>query len=150
MSLKQRIGEDMKAAMKARDSQRLSAIRLLLSAIKQREVDERVELDDAEVTGVVERAIKQRRDAAEQYDKAGRSELADAERFEIQVLSAYLPEQLDDAAIDAAVAEAIAASGAGGPADMGKLMAALKSKLAGRADMAQVSARARRALAGER
>jgi len=146
MSLRQRIGDDMKAAMKARDSQRLSAIRLLLSAIKQREVDERTELDDSAVTSVVERAIKQRRDAAEQFDKAGRSELAEAERFEIEVLSAYLPEQLDESAIDAEISSAMAAIGASGPADMGKLMGVLKPKLAGRADMATVSARVRRAL----
>ncbi|MCB1909931.1 MAG: GatB/YqeY domain-containing protein [Rhodocyclaceae bacterium] len=147
MSLKQRIVDDMKSAMKARDSRRLSAIRLLLAAIKQREVDERTELDDAAVTAVVERAVKQRRDAAAQFADAGRDELAAAEKFEIEVLGAYLPEQLDDAAIEAAIATAVADTGSSGPADMGRLMAALKPVLAGRADMARVSSLARKALA---
>ena len=147
MSLKQRIGDDMKAAMKARDSRRLSAIRLLLAAVKQREIDDRLELDDAGVTAVVERAVKQRRDAASQYADAGRNDLADAERFEIEVLSAYLPEQLDEAAIEAAIAKAMAETGSTQPSDMGRLMSALKPALAGRADMARVSALARKALA---
>ncbi|MCB1916971.1 MAG: GatB/YqeY domain-containing protein [Rhodocyclaceae bacterium] len=147
MSLRQRILDDMKAAMKARDSERLSAIRLLLAAVKQREVDERIELDDAGVIAVVERAVKQRRDAADQYAAAGRSELAAAERFEIDVLSTYLPERLDDDEIEAAIAEAMAERACNGPADMGRLMSALKPLLAGRADMARVSALARKALA---
>lgn len=147
MALKQRIQDDIKTAMKAREAARLSALRLLLAAIKQREVDERVELDDTATVAVIERALKQRRDAAEQYAAAGRDELAAGERFEIEVLSSYLPEQLGIEAIDAEIAAAVAATGAAGPADMGKLMGALKPRLAGRADMATVSARVKQALA---
>ncbi len=143
MSLKQRIQDDMKAAMRAKEAARLSAIRLLLAAIKQREVDERVELDDAGVTAVVEKLVKQRRDAASQYDTANRPELAAAERFEIEVLSAYLPAALSEAELDAAIDAALAECGAQGVADMGKAMAALKPRLAGRADMAEVSRRVR-------
>ncbi|MCB1887258.1 MAG: GatB/YqeY domain-containing protein [Rhodocyclaceae bacterium] len=149
MSLKTRISDDMKAAMKARDSQRLSAVRMLLAAIKQREVDERIELDDAGVIAVVERAVKQRKDAASQYEAAGREDLAGNERFEIEVLSAYLPAQLDDAAIAEAVRAAIESTGASGPADMGRVMGQLKGTLAGQADMSLVSTHVRRALTGK-
>lgn len=143
MSLKQRIQEDMKAAMRARDSVRLSAVRLLLAAIKQREIDDRVELDDAGVTAVVEKQVKQRRDAAAQYTTGNRPELAERERFEIEVLSAYLPEGLSEAEIDESVATAIAECNASGAGDMGRVMALLKPRLAGRADMSDVSKRVR-------
>ncbi|MCB1938191.1 MAG: GatB/YqeY domain-containing protein [Rhodocyclaceae bacterium] len=148
MSLKARIQEDMKAAMRARDSERLSAIRFLLAAIKQKEVDTRAELDDEATTAVIEKQLKQRRDSAQQYADAGRTDLESRERFEIGVLEAYMPAALSDAEVDAAVAQAIADTGARSPADMGKVMAALKAALAGRADMGQVSARVKRALAG--
>jgi uncharacterized protein YqeY len=147
MSLKLRITEDMKSALRAKDSARLGALRLLLAAIKQREVDERIELDDAGVLAVIDKMLKQRRDAIAQYEKAGRQDLVDAEKFEVGVLSAYLPEALSPERLQAAVAEAIAASGATGPKDMGKVMAVLKPKLAGRADMGQVSALVKAALA---
>lgn len=139
MSLKVRINEDMKAAMRAKESARLSALRLLLAAIKQREVDERIELDDAAVLAVVDKMLKQRRDSVAQYEAAQRFDLASAERFEIDVLSAYKPAGLSADQIAAAVDEAIKATGASGAADMGKLMAALKPQLAGKADMAEVS-----------
>lgn len=139
MTLKQRINEDMKSAMKARESARLSAIRLLMAAIKQREVDERVELDDAGVIAVVDKLLKQRRDSIVQYEQAGREDLASGERFEADVLTAYMPQQLSAAEITAAIDAAIAAAGAKGPADMGKVMGPLKAQLAGRADMAEVS-----------
>ena len=141
MSLKARIADDMKAAMRARETQRLGAIRLLQAAIKQREVDERIELDDMQVTAIVEKQIKQRRDSIEQFLKAGRDDLVANERFELDVLTAYLPVQADEAEVVAAVDAAIAATGAAGPADMGKVMGVVKSKLAGRADMGAVSAR---------
>jgi hypothetical protein len=143
MSLKTRINEDMKSALRARDTPRLSAIRLLLAAVKQREVDERIELDDAAVVAVVEKLLKQRKDAASQYEAAGRQDLAAGERFEIEVLSAYMPAGLSAEEIAAAIEQAVVASGAAGPADMGKVMAILKPQLAGRADMAQVSAQVR-------
>lgn len=146
MSLKVRINEDMKAAMKARETARLGAIRLLLAAIKQREVDDRVELDDAGVLAVIDKMLKQRRDSIAQYEKAGRQDLVDAEKFEVEVLSGYMPQALSPAEIQAAVAEAVAASGAAGPQDMGKVMAILKPKLAGRADMSQVSGLVKAAL----
>ncbi|THF61204.1 GatB/YqeY domain-containing protein [Pseudothauera rhizosphaerae] len=146
MSLKARIQEDMKAALRAKEAARLSAIRLLLAAVKQREVDERIELDDGAILAVVEKLVKQRRDSAAQYDAGGRPELAAAERFEIEVLSAYLPAQLGEAEVDAEIAAAIAAVGAGSPADMGKVMGQLKGRLAGRADMAEVSRKLRTAL----
>lgn len=148
MSLKARITEDMKTAMKAKDSARLAATRLLLAAIKQREVDERIELDDAAATAVIEKLVKQRKDSVTQYLAAGRQELADAEQFEIGVLSAYLPEKMGSDEIAAAVAAAVAETGAKGPADMGKLMGALKPRLAGKADMAEVSRLVKAALAG--
>lgn len=143
MSLKSRINEDMKAALRAKDSPRLSAIRLLMAAIKQREVDERIELDDAAVVGVVEKLLKQRKDAASQYEAAGRLDLATGERFEIEVLSAYMPAGLSAEEIAQAIEQAVGTSGATGLADMGKVMAILKPLLAGRADMAQVSAQVR-------
>jgi uncharacterized protein YqeY len=148
MTLKARITEDMKTAMKARDSARLAAIRLLLAAVKQKEVDERVELDDAGVVAVVEKLTKQRKDSVTQYEAAGRNELAEAEKFEIGVLAAYLPERMGSAEIAAAVATAVAECGAKGPADMGKLMGLLKPRLAGKADMAEVSRQVKAALAG--
>jgi uncharacterized protein YqeY len=148
MSLKARIGEDMKTAMRARDTARLGTIRLLLAAIKQREVDERVELDDAAVSGVVEKLIKQRKDSITQFRAAGRNDLVAAEEAELAVLQAYLPEQLSPSEVEAAVAAAIAETGAASPKDMGKVMAMLKPRLAGRADMGQVSALIKTRLAG--
>jgi uncharacterized protein YqeY len=148
MSIKERINTDMKDAMRAREAQRLSAIRLLLAAIKQKEVDDRAELDDPKVMAIVDKLIKQRRDSIEQFSKAGRHELADSERFELQVLSAYLPEQASAEEIAAQIDAAIAATNAGGPQDMGKVMGVLKAKLAGKADMSAVSAQVRQRLAG--
>ncbi|MGQ0544888.1 MAG: GatB/YqeY domain-containing protein [Betaproteobacteria bacterium] len=139
MPLKQQITEDMKAAMRARDAARLSAIRLALAAIKQREVDTRTELGEAEVTAVLEKMIKQRRESIAQFEQANRKDLADAEKAELAVLSAYLPQQLGDAELDQAVAAAIAESGAAGVKEMGKVMALLKTRLAGKADMGKVS-----------
>ena len=147
MSLKVRISDDMKSAMKARESDRLATIRLLMAAMKQKEVDERVELDDAAIVAVIDKMLKQRRDSITQYDAAGRADLADAERFEADLLSAYMPAGLSDAEIGAAVAAAIAETAAAGPGDMGKVMAVLKPKLAGRADMSDVSKRVKAALA---
>ncbi|MDX9944787.1 MAG: GatB/YqeY domain-containing protein [Azonexus sp.] len=148
MSLKARITEDMKSAMKAKESARLATIRLLLAAIKQKEVDERVELDDAATAAVIEKLVKQRKDSVNQYQAANRQDLADVEIAEIAVLSAYLPEKMGSAEIAAAVAEAVAETGATGAADMGKLMAVLKPRLAGKADMAEVSKQVKAALAG--
>jgi uncharacterized protein YqeY len=138
----------MKAAMRAKDAARLSTIRLLLAAIKQREVDERIELDDAAVTSVIEKMIKQRRESIAQFEKASRSDLADAEKAEVQVLSAYLPAQMGDAEIAKEVDSAIAQAGATSAKDMGKVMAALKGRLAGKADMGKVSALVRSKLSG--
>ena len=129
----------MKAAMRAKDSARLSAIRLLLSGIKQREVDERKELSDADVTSVIEKMIKQRRESIAQYEKASRQDLADVEKFELEVLSGYLPQQMSDAEVQQELQKAITETGASGVKDMGKVMALLKSRLAGRADMGKVS-----------
>lgn len=140
MSLKARISDDMKAAMRAKDSARLGTIRLLLAAIKQKEVDERIEPDDAAIGGIVEKLIKQRKDSIGQFQAAGRADLVAAEQAELAVLQTYLPEQLPAAEVEAAVAAAIAESGAAGPKDMGKVMGLLKPRLAGRADMGQVSA----------
>src|SRR5665647_1933827 len=140
MSLKQKITEDMKTAMRAKETARLGAIRLLLAAMKQCEVDERVELSDADVVAIIEKMNKQRRDSISQYEAAGRQDLADVEKFEMSVLAAYMPQQLREAEIAAAVAEAIAATGAAGQQDMGKVMGVLNPKLAGRADMGKVSA----------
>ena len=148
MSLKARITDDMKTAMKAKEAARLATIRLLLAAIKQKEVDERVELDDAAVAAVIEKLVKQRKDSVTQYEAAGRQDLADAEKGEIVILSTYLPEKMGSDEIAAAITAAVAATGAKGPADMGKLMAVLKPQLAGKADMAEVSKLVKAALAG--
>ena len=148
MTLKARITEDMKSAMKAKEASRLSAIRLLNAAIKQKEVDERVELDDAAVAAVIEKLVKQRKDSVTQYEAANRQDLADIEKAEIEILSAYLPEKMSSEEVAAAVAAAVAQTGAKGPADMGKLMAVLKPQLAGKADMAEVSKLVKAALAG--
>jgi uncharacterized protein YqeY len=148
MSLKTKITDDMKTAMKARETQRLSAIRLALAAIKQREVDERKDLSDAEVISVIEKMIKQRRDSIGQFLAAGRQDLVDNETFELNLLSGYLPKQLTDDEMAREVSEAIAQTGAKGAADMGKVMGALKGKLSGRADMSKVSALVKGKLAG--
>ena len=148
MSLKARITDDMKAAMKARESERLGAIRLLLAAIKQREVDERVELDEAAVVAVVEKLIKQRRDSITQYEAAQRADLAAKERFEADLLADYLPARLGAAEIGAEIDRAAAECGATTAADMGKLMALLKPRLAGRADMGEVSRLVKARLSG--
>jgi uncharacterized protein YqeY len=140
MSLKDRITEDMKAAMRAKDGARLSAIRLLQAAIKQKEVDERVTADDAAVLGIVEKLIKQRKDSIEQFGKAGRQDLVDKEQAELDLLTGYLPQQMSEAELAAAVDAAIAESGAAGPQGMGKTMALLKPRIAGRADMGKASA----------
>lgn len=139
MALKSQISDDMKAAMRAKDAQRLKAIRLLLAAIKQREVDERSELADADVVAVIERMVKQRRESIAQFEKAGRLDLAAAEQAEIDVLQGYLPQPLSSAEIDGLVTEAIRSVNASGPKDMGAVMAALRPRLAGRADMAAVA-----------
>jgi uncharacterized protein YqeY len=139
MTLKERITEDMKAAMRAKEAAKLGAIRLLLAAIKQKEVDERIELDDTAVLGIIDKLLKQRRDSISQYEAAKREDLASAERFEAEILSAYQPAQLSSAEIAAEVDAAVATTGAQTPADMGKLMAVLKPRLAGRADMGEVS-----------
>ena len=148
MSLKARITEDMKAAMKAKEAAKLSAIRLLNAAIKQKEVDERIELDDVAVAAVIEKLVKQRKDSVTQYEAANRQDLADIEKAEIEILSAYLPEKMSSEEVAAAVAAAVAQTGAKSPADMGKLMGVLKPQLAGKADMAEVSKLVKAALAG--
>ncbi|MBF6986843.1 MULTISPECIES: GatB/YqeY domain-containing protein [unclassified Cupriavidus] len=147
MSLKARISEDMKTAMRARETERLGTIRLLLAAIKQREVDERTELDDTAVLAVVEKLIKQRKDSISQFQQAGRNDLADKELAEVEVLKVYMPAALSEAEVAAEVQQAVAATGAAGPQDMGKVMGVLKGKLAGRADMTAVSALVKAALA---
>ena len=139
MSLKNQITEDMKTAMRAKDTAKLGAIRLLQAAIKQREVDERVELDDAGVVGVIEKMLKQRRDSITAYEGAGRNDLADVEKFEVGVLQSYMPQQLSDAEIAAIVEKVIAETGAAGAKDMGKVVGAVKPLVAGRADMGKVS-----------
>ena len=148
MSLKQRLTDDMKAAMKGGDKGSLGVIRLVNAAIKQKEVDERIELDDAAVLAVLEKMVKQRKDSVSQYEGTGREDLAAIERAEIVVIERYLPAKLDEAAIAAVIEAAIASTGAAGPADMGKLMGVLKPQLAGQADMGQVSALVKRRLAG--
>ncbi len=148
MSLKQRINDDLKAAMRAGETGRRDTMRLLLAALKQREVDDRKELTDADVVAVIDKMIKQRREAIAQFEKGGRQDLAEKEQFELGVLQAYLPQALSEAEIDAAVAEAIASAGAKAPSDMGKVMGALKAKLAGRADMGKVSALVKSRLSG--
>lgn len=140
MSLKDRINEDMKAALRAKDAARLSAIRMLLAAVKQKEVDERIVADDAAVIAIVERLIKQRKDSIEQFGKAGRTDLVDKERAELDLLAGYLPQQMSDAELTAAIDAAIAEAGATGPQAMGKVMALLKPRIAGRADMGKASA----------
>lgn len=148
MSLKQRLTDDMKTAMKAGEKERLGTIRLINAAIKQREVDERIQLDDAQVLAVLEKMVKQRKDSVTQYETAGREELAAIERAEIAVIEQYLPEKLGEAEILAAIDTAIAETGASGPADMGKLMGVLKPRLAGQADMGLVSKLIKTRLAG--
>ena len=147
MSLKDQINDDMKAAMRARETERLGTIRLLLAAIKQREVDERIELDDAAVTAVIDKMIKQRKDSISQFEAAGRTDLADKEKAELAILAAYMPAQMSEAEIVAEVQAAVTQTGAAGPQDMGKVMGVLKPKLAGRADMTAVSAQVKAALA---
>lgn len=147
MSLKVQINDDMKAAMRARETDRLGTIRLLLAAIKQREVDERIELDDAAVTAVVEKLIKQRKDSISQFEAAGRQDLADKEKAEVVVLQVYMPAAMSDAEVAAEVQKAVTETGAAGPQDMGKVMGVLKGRLAGRADMTAVSGLVKAALA---
>ena len=146
MSLKDQINDDMKAAMRARESERLATIRLLLAAIKQREVDDRVTLDDAGITAVIDKMIKQRKDSMSQFEAAGRSDLVEKEAAELTVLTGYMPAQLSDAEIAAEVQAAVAQVGAAGPQDMGKVMGVLKPRLAGRADMTAVSGLVKAAL----
>ncbi|MCG6867044.1 MAG: GatB/YqeY domain-containing protein [Thiogranum sp.] len=148
MSLKETLQQDMKAAMRAADKRRLGVIRLINAAIKQREVDERIDLDDSQVIVVLDKMAKQRRESIEQYEKAGRDDLAEQEHFELEVLKTYLPEQLDEAEIDAMITEAIAATGAQSVKDMGKVMGQLKARLAGRADMGAVSGKIKARLSG--
>jgi uncharacterized protein YqeY len=148
MSLKQRLTDDMKAAMKGGEKERLGVIRLANAAIKQREVDERIELDDTQVLSVLEKMVKQRRDSITQFRAAGREDLASQEEFELGVLQGYLPEQLGQAELDAIVAKAIADAGATSPKDMGKVVGLVKPQVTGRADMGQVSALVRAKLGG--
>lgn len=153
MSLKQRLTDDMKSAMKSGDKERLGVIRLINAAIKQKEVDERIQLDDAQVVAVLDKMVKQRKDSVSQYEQANREDLAAIERAEIVVIEGYVPAKMDEAAILAAIDAAIAqlsneSGGAAGPADMGKLMGVLKPKLAGQADMGQVSGLVKKRLAG--
>ena len=148
MSLKNRITEDMKTAMRARDTARLGAIRLLLAAIKQIEVDQRIEPDDTVIIGVIEKMIKQRKDSISQFQSAGRQDLVDAERFEVEVISAYMPQPLSAAEVTAIITAAVAESGARSMQEMGRVMAIVKPQLAGRADMGQVSAAIKAKLAG--
>jgi len=148
MALREQLNDDIKNAMRARDSERLNALRLLSAAAKQREVDERITLDDAALIAIVEKEIKKRRESIAQYEKGQRQDLADKEKFEISVIEAYLPKQLSQAEVDAIVAEALASTGSKSPADMGKVMGVLKPKLAGKADMGKVSAMVKAKLAG--
>ena len=147
MSLKDQITEDMKNAMRAKETARLGAIRLLLAAIKQREVDDRIVLDDAAVIAIIEKMMKQRKDSISQFEKANRDDLVAIEAAEMVILQAYLPAQMSDAEVEAAVSAAVASSGATGPQDMGKVIGALKGQLAGKADMGKVSALVKAALA---
>ncbi|UCE76375.1 MAG: GatB/YqeY domain-containing protein [Gammaproteobacteria bacterium] len=148
MSLKEQIQQDMKEAMRGGDKRRLGVIRLVMAAIKQREVDERIELDDAGITAVLDKMAKQRRESVAQYSKAGRDDLVDQENFELEVLKSYLPEQLGEAEIDAMIEATIQTTGAASVKDMGKVMGQLKPKLQGRADMGAVSARIKARLSG--
>jgi hypothetical protein len=146
MTLKETLSEDMKSAMRAKDSEKLATIRLINAAIKQREVDERIELGDDQVLSVIDKMIKQRKDSITQFEAGGRQDLADQEKSEITVLAAYMPAQMSEAEVQAEVAAAVTQAGASGPQDMGKVMAVLKPKLAGRADMTAVSALVKAAL----
>jgi uncharacterized protein YqeY len=148
MALRDRINDDLKQAMRAGDARRRDALRLLTAALKQKEVDERKTLEDADVTAVIDKMIKQRRDSISQFERGGRTDLAEAEQFEISVLQGYMPAAMSEADIDAAIASVIAETGAKAPSDMGKVMGPLKAKLAGRADMSAVSARVKAKLAG--
>ena len=148
MSLKQQISDDMKAAMRAKESGRLATIRLLMAAMKQKEVDERIELDDAAIVGVIDKMIKQRKDSIAAFTQAGRTELADKEAAEIQVVEAYLPQRMSADEVAAEVKAIVAELGAKGPGDMGKVMGVVKTRLAGKAEMGQVSAAVKAALAG--
>jgi uncharacterized protein YqeY len=148
MSLRDQITDDMKAAMRAKESAKLATIRLILADIKRKEVDERIELNDAQVLAVIEKMIKQRKDSISQFEAGGRADLADIEKAELTVLSTYMPAGLSDEEVAAEVAAAVAASGAAGPQDMGKVMGILKPKLAGRADMTAVSAQVKKVLSG--
>jgi uncharacterized protein len=148
MSLKQQISDDMKAAMRAKESERLATIRLLLAAMKQKEVDERIELDDAAIVGVIDKMIKQRKDSIAAFTQAGRTELADKEAAEIKVIEAYLPQRMSADEVAAEVKAIVAELGASGPGDMGKVMGVVKTRLAGKAEMGQVSAAVKAALAG--
>lgn len=146
MGLKEQITEDMKNAMRAKETAKLGTIRLLTAAMKQKEVDERIELSDAHILAILEKMIKQRKDSISQFEAGGRQDLVDIEKAELAVLSAYMPASLSEAEVQAEVAAAVAATGAAGPQDMGKVMAVLKPKLAGRADMTQVSGLVKAAL----
>jgi uncharacterized protein YqeY len=148
VSLKEQLQQDMKQAMRGGDKRRLGAIRLVMAAIKQREVDERIELDDAAVTAVLDKMAKQRRESIAQYSKAGRDDLVEQENFELELLKTYLPEQLDEAEIDAMIEATIQSTGAASVKDMGKVMGQLKPRLQGRADMGAVSARIKARLSG--
>ncbi len=148
MSLKVRINDDVKAAMRGGDARRRDALRLLLSALKQREVDERKELADADVVAVIDKMIKQRRESIVQFEKGGRQDLAQNEQFEIGIFQSYMPQALSDGEVEAAIAEALTATGAKAPSDMGKVMGVLKGKLAGKADMSKVSGLVKAKLAG--
>ena len=148
MSLKAQLTEDMKAAMRAKESGRLNTIRLMLADIKRKEVDEQIELDDTQVLAIIEKMIKQRKDSISQFEAGGRADLADIEKAELTILAAYMPAGLSDEEIAAEVSAAVAATGAAGPQDMGKVMGVLKPKLAGRADMTVVSGLVKKALSG--
>jgi uncharacterized protein YqeY len=148
LSLKQQLTEDMKTAMRGGDKHRLGVVRLILAAVKQREVDERIELDDTQVLAVLEKMLKQRKDSVTQYAAAGREDLAEVERAEMVIIEAYLPAKLCETEVDALISEAIAETGASTARDMGKVVALVKTKAAGRADMGQVSARIKARLGG--
>lgn len=148
MSLKQQLTDDMKAAMKAKESGRLATVRLIIAEVKRKELDEQAELNDTQVLAVIEKMIKQRKDSISQFEAGGRADLAEIEKAELDVLSAYMPAGLSDEEVAAEVAAAVAATGAAGPQDMGKVMGVLKPKLAGRADMTVVSGLVKKALAG--
>jgi len=148
MSLKEQLTEDMKAAMRAKESGRLAAVRLIIAEVKRKELDEQTQLDDTQVLAVIEKMIKQRKDSISQFEAGGRADLADIEKAEMAILSTYMPAGLSDEEIAAEVAAAVAATGASGPQDMGKLMGVLKPKLAGRADMTVVSGLVKKVLAG--